>query len=334
MKFSLSTANLKKLLVGASAAFHLFTVALPAQVALPLRVAGPPGKPANGDCFRELFEHPDQWKDARANIDMLLYAGQKFSPGKSGQFTDAELTTWFAQMRQWNLPLELEVGAVKEWGPTAQKTFASEHPDWDRILRLGGPFASLAMDEPLICTRNRLHLPDAYAVQETANFIALVRKNYPQVRIGDIEPYPSIPWQDHGVWIAALQKKLAEMNVRGLDFYRLDVNWISFDVANIGSWKEVQKIETSCRKARLPFSLIYWSSGYPLFKRLGIGDDSTWYAGVMTQGYAYASIGARPDQYCLESWVGAPAHSVPDSDPNAYMGSARDFFTRFARPSP
>jgi len=303
-----------------------------AQEGIPLRVAGPPGA-NNGICFRELFEHPDQWKDARSNIDMLLYAGQHFSPGKGGQFTDDELKPWFAQMQQWGLKLELEVGAVKEWGPTGDKTFAAEHPAWDRILGLGAPFASIAMDEPLSCTRRLLKQPDDYAVQETANFIAKVRKNYPQVRVGEIEPYPSIPWEDHPKWIAALQKKLADMNVRGLDFYRLDVDWVTFDIRNKGSWNEVKKIEDYCKSVKLPFSLIYWASGFSYFQKLNVGDDSTWYVRVMSQGYAYASVKGRPDQYCIESWVGAPAHSVPDSDMNAYMRSARDFFPKFAKPS-
>jgi len=323
----------KCLLSSALAVFYSCVISGQAQDSVPFRVAGPPGA-NNGVCFRELFEHPDQWKDARSNIDMLLYAGQHFSPGKSSQFTDDELKVWFAQMQQWNLKLELEVGAVKEWGPTAEKTFGAEHAAWDRIVGLGAPVASIAMDEPLICTRMRLKKPDDYAVEETAKFIAMVRKNYPQIRVGDIEPYPSISWEDHAKWIAALQKKLAEMNVRGIDFYRLDVDWMTFDVVNKGSWNEVKKIENYCKSVKLPFSLIYWAAGYPAYQRLGIGDDSTWYIGVMSQGYAYTSVRGKPDQYCIESWVGAPAHSVPDSDINAYMRSARDFFPRFAKPLP
>jgi len=323
----------KYLLFSALAVFCSSVFSAQAQDGVPFRVAGPPGA-NNGICFRELFEHPDQWKDARSHIDMLLYAGQHFSPGKNSQFTDTELKAWFAQMQLWNLKLELEVGAVKEWGPTAEQTFTAEHPAWDRILGLGAPLVSIAMDEPLICTRSRLQKPDDYAVQETANFIAMVRQHYPQIRVGDIEPYPSISREDHSKWIAALQKKLADMNVRGLDFYRLDVDWVAFDVVNKGSWNEVKKIEDDCQRVKLPFSLIYWSSGYPLFQRLHLGDDSTWYIGVMSQGYAYASVNGRPDQYCIESWVGAPAHSVPDSDMDAYMRSARDFFPRFAKPSP
>ena len=37
---------------------------------------------------------------------------------------------------------------------------------------------------------------DDDAVRETANYIALLGKNYPQVLIGDIEPYRFIPLAD------------------------------------------------------------------------------------------------------------------------------------------
>jgi hypothetical protein len=103
---------------------------------------------------------------------------------------DEELRAWLPQIEKWGLKLGLEVGAVKEWGPTGQKVFESQRRSLDRIRSLGGHIHALAMDEPLCCVRQRLKKPDAYAVEETAQFVALARKYYPKVRIGDIEPYP------------------------------------------------------------------------------------------------------------------------------------------------
>jgi len=42
-----------------------------------------------------------------------------------------------------------------------------------------------AMDEPFLCCRMHVHK------------LALVRKHHPQILIGDIETYPSIPLADH-----------------------------------------------------------------------------------------------------------------------------------------
>jgi len=296
---------------------------------LPHYVVGPPNGHAinKGLCFRELFEKPDQWKEARALTDALLYADWTFC-----EFTDSELKAWFAQMNQWKIKLELEVGAIKDWGPTGALTFKRQQPMWNRLQRLGGSIYSVAMDEPLCCVRGSMHKPDEYAVEETANFIGLVRANYPKMLIGDIEPYPSLPLAGQMKWIDALQKRLAEKKIKGLDFYRVDVDWIVFDIRNEGSWNEVKKLEHYCRSIKLPFSLIYWSPGTDLMKHRGLADDSTWLTGVMAQGYAYASVAGAPDQYVVESWVNSPSHSVPETADYTFTRSVLDFGRKFVAP--
>ena len=122
--------------------------------------------------------------------------------------------------------------------------------------------------------------------------------------------------------------------MRGLDFYRLDVDWIRFTVQNKGSWKEVRDLERFCRQKKLPFSLIYWSSGYPGMLKRGMADDSTWYVNVMQQGYDYAFIDGKPDQYVIESWVGAPSQSIPETADWTFTRSVRDFAKKFVKRSP
>jgi len=297
---------------------------------LPRYVVGPPNssKLNKGLCFRELFEKPDQWKEARALTDALLYADWSFK-----DFTDAELKTWFAQMKQWNIKLELEVGGVKEWGgKTGESTFKIQKPNWDRLQSLGGTIYSIGMDEPLCCVRGAIKKSDEYAVEETANFIGLVRANYPNMLVGDVEPYPYLPLEDHIKWIVALQNRLTAKKIKGLDFYRLDVDWVTYDLANKGTWKEVKKLEQYCKGIKLPFSLIYWSPTYATMKQHNLSDDSTWLTGIMAQGYAYASVGGAPDQYVLESWVDAPAHSVPETADYSFTRSALDFGRKFVKP--
>lgn len=323
----------------------LFTLGLFAIVLLPLQATaqaqpstnhviptvwmGPPAS-ENGKCLRELFAHPDQWQQTRALIDGLLYADHHLNR----QFTDDELRSYFADLQKWQMKFSLEVGAIKEWGMTGTDTFTKQRPMWDRFQRLGGNIYAIAMDEPLLCVRRKLKKPDDYAVQETASFIALVRQHYPQALIGDIETYPSIPLADHLWWLDALQKRLAEMNVRGLDFYRLDVNWVEFNVFSRGSWPEVKKLEQECRKRKLPFSLIYWASDYPAMKKRGLADDSTWYVSIMRQGYDYALVNGAPDQYVIESWVDAPAQVIPEANDFTFTRSVRDFSQRFVKRSP
>lgn len=285
---------------------------------------GPPSY-GNGRCFRELFEKPDDWKQTRAAIDVLMYADHRLHK----QFSDPELRAWFALLKQWKLKLCLEVGAVKPWGLTGQKTFAVQRPMWDRFKRLGADIHAIAMDEPLLCARKHIQKSDDYALRETAAFVALVRRHFPETLLGDIETYPSIPLEDHYRWVEALDKRLAEMHVRGLDFYRLDVNWAEFVVFNRGCWGEVRKLERFCRRRKLPFSLIYWASGYPTLAKRGLADDSTWYVSVMRQGYDYAMVHGSPDHYVVQSWLEAPSRSTPEKASFTFTRSVLDFTRRF-----
>lgn len=120
---------------------------------------GPPSYD-NGKCFRELFEHPGAWKEARSVIDVLMYADHQLDR----QFTDDELRAWFLQLQQWKLKFALEVGAVKPWGQTGEKTFAVQRPKWERFRSLGANLHAIAMDEPLLCCRKHIDKPDDYAL--------------------------------------------------------------------------------------------------------------------------------------------------------------------------
>ncbi len=161
---------------------------------------GPPGQD-NGRPMRELFAHPEQWAETRALIDVLFISDLN----TKRQFTDDELRAWFAQLKQWKLKFGMEVGAIKPWGQTGADCFAKERANWERVQRLGGEIYAIAMDEPLCCCRFHIKKPDDYAVEETASYIACVRTNFPDIRIGDIETYPSIPIPDHMRWIEALE---------------------------------------------------------------------------------------------------------------------------------
>ena len=296
------------------------------HVATPLVWMCPPSR-EGGKCLRELFEHPDQWKQARATVDVLGYADHTLDK----QFTDEQLRAWLPRLQEWGIKLALEVGAVKPWGKTGRKVFEVQRPKWDRVQRLGGQIYAIAMDEPLSAVRREIHQPDDYAVEETANFIALVRQYYPQVLIGDIEPYPSIPLADLVHWIESLQARLAARHVRGLDFFRLDVNWAVFIVAKGGSWPEVKTLERDCRRRKLPFSMIYWPADFPAMQRHGLADDSTWYVSTMQQGYDYAMVGGAPDQYVVQSWVDGPSKIVPETDPFSFTRAVLDFNQKFVK---
>ena len=66
----------------------------------------PPGI-ENGKSFRDLFEHPDDWKETRSLVDVLMYTDLNFKR----QFNDDELRRWFGQLKDWKIRVGMEVGA-------------------------------------------------------------------------------------------------------------------------------------------------------------------------------------------------------------------------------
>lgn len=291
-----------------------------ASHSIPKLVISPPG-----DGLRDLFEHANEWAQARSLTGMIVYADHS-----TLNFSEGDLRTWLATMRTWNIGLEFEVGALKGWGPTADIAFQMGKPIWDRAMRLGANLVSIVLDEPLAGAR-ALQKSDTYAVEQTARFIGLVRQHFPGVRIGDVEPYPGINLEDHMAWLARLQARLQALHIAPLDFYRADVDWVSFAKAGKGSWKGVAALADGTHKAGLPFSLIYWASGYPSENTEGFTGPDTWYVEVMAQGYAVVDAGIHPDQFVLESWIHTPPRTVPEDQDYTFTRSVLDFGRKFVR---
>lgn len=279
----------------------------------------------SGQCIRDLFTHPEQWSATRPYVDVYEFSSFKY-------FSDDELRTWFGQLKKWNIKLAVENGAIKDWAPTAEKMIAAETPYFNQIKNDGGTLYALAMDEPLIAVRDRIKKDDDYAAQQTANYITQLRNLVPGILVGDIEPYPAIPVSDQITWIEQVNDRLAAQGQRGLDFYRIDPNWIASTIFGSGSWKDLSRLESYCKWRKIPFSMIYWASGIDGLTKHGISPDNAWYVGAVNQAAELSVAGSQPDQYVIESWVnGAPAHSLPETDPFSFMGSVNEIATHFAK---
>lgn len=276
--------------------------------------------PPDNQEMSAMFHSPQEWAEARQYVSGIIRADHTLK-----SVGDAELRYWFHQMNAWHLALQFEVGAIKEWATRGDEAFKIDASYWKRAQHLGASIGSIAMDGPLAFTLNKLHLPMESAVDETVKFVALVRRSFPGVQVGDIEPFPSLPVSAHEAWIDALDRRLVTMGLPQLDFYRVDANWIAFTVARKGNWSEVKAIEDICNGRRLPFSLIYWASDYPLRRSQEAVKPGAWYESILAQGHAYAAVGGAPAQYVIESWIGIPTEALPDTQETTFTGSVLSF---------
>ena len=299
------------------------------QRRIPDFLIGVPGKDKQR-ALRELTEQSDQWAELRRRCGNLLVADHSLDR----EFRDdAELTALLGKIRAMNLPLQLEVGAVKQWGKTGQECFDRQQPKWERFLRCGGVIDSIAMDEPLVCTQVHLKMGDdamEHALEETVKFVGLVRRAYPHWMVGDIEGFPGLPLDDLIRWIDQLEARLKADHGRGLDFFRLDVDWMHF-VHNTGKgrWSDIKRVENHCRSKNIPFSIVYWASNYPAMLKKELADDVTWYVGAIQMGFNYAAVGGTPDQIVVQSWVAGPPTILPETAPFSFTRSALDIVNRF-----
>ena len=299
---------------------------------IPTFVLGPPGC-NDGQAIRELAHYPEQWEQVRSRVGNLLYADHVLHRQNPD---DAGLTELLSKFREMNLPLQLEVGAVKPWGRTGAEAFAKQKPMWERFLRCGAMIDSIALDEPLVCCKfvikDELNGTDPmeYAVTETAEFIALVRRDYPNWKIGSIEGFPSLSADQLIQWIDSLEAALEAKGIHGLDFFRIDTDWMHFvHDTKKGSWHDMRRIEEHCRRKGISFSVIYWAANYPAMLKRDLADDRTWYVGVLRMGFDYAAVGGMPDQIVVQSWVDGPNTFLPETKPFTFTNSALDLTDRF-----
>ena len=279
--------------------------------------------------FEALLDNPDQWSELRLSVGAILYPDWGFR-----SMSDTELNQWMSKMRALNLTLELEVGVIKPWSSSGEKSFQKDSVVWDRIIKAGGVISAVAMDDPLSAAVSQVKPPMSVenGVREIAAFVALVHQHYPNIKVGLINPYPFFSPEDTISAVNNLQGKLSHMGARGLDFYRMDPNWIAFVLGNHpGSWDGMKQIQQYCDSIKLPFSLIYWPAGYPRDVKLNgdVHDDKLWYKGLMQEGAGYAGTGMKPNQIVIESWVGAPSLTVPESNSLTLTGSALDFLHKY-----
>jgi|GEM_PF-549907 len=316
----------------------------------------PPPWPGNGQCLRELVQRGDEWRTARSQVRGIgTYAWLL-----NVHHSDDDLRAMFARLGEWKLCFGLEVPVVKakNWGMPdplqAQSAFDQLAGFTARFRSLGmGGVAWFAFDEPVYAARyaipasgatvpsapaielfGRVKMdPDsahriAYAAAETASFIAQMRKVHPKAQLGDIEPYPALNPDEIETAVNAIQKNCIERGIKGLEFFRLDVDWDLMEQKTFGSWAEVNQIAAMCRAHGIAFHMIFWAANQP---RLVKSDSSPmhWRDGILHQGKAYHDAGGRPEALIIESWLHTPEHAVPETSPETFTASVLEFLKAF-----
>jgi hypothetical protein len=267
----------------------------------------------------------DSWSETRRSTSYLGVAD--YALASYAESHAREVAACFRNMNAAGLGLSLGTAALKQWCTTGQACYDGLSPAWNRLLALGANLEVLEIDEPLtmVLGHDGWPLPRDfdYAVEQTAEFIRLVRQNYPRVRIVEQEAYPAIAAETLRSWIRSLAKACAARGVTGPDYFEIDHNWNEpFGTgADHWNWSDIRSMLNEAHGAQMGFGVIFWRAN----PRYGDTDEG-WYNGVMDQGASYQSEGIVPDFYSILSWLTVPERIVPDRlYDTSFMGTVRTF---------
>ncbi|HOI97353.1 MAG TPA: hypothetical protein PLA19_02505 [Candidatus Pacearchaeota archaeon] len=287
-----------------------------------LQFAPQPYAPSHGvGCadYMDLFNNESQWKDARKKVDIFYLYGplQRW-------FSETEVSIIFSKLNQWGVNIALEEGAVKDWGCAGEVTAGVTIADIDKIESYGAKVSHISMDEPFIggqyvlAGRSCNQTMDESLI-ETVKYINLIKQKYPDIIIGDIEPYPYFSVEQLKQWIIGFKEK------SGDDFpsFQVDIDYRYARERGLDIVSELNDLSSFCRARGIKFAIIAGGAtcgNYPL----PVASDKDFYESTLAD--AQWVIAKVPQDFgVVQSWGKYPQKCNSDSGNYTFSRLAKDF---------
>ncbi len=266
--------------------------------------------------WRELFMQPDApWPPFMDHVQVIAFAGNfKSAP-------DDVLVKAFAKMKQKHIAFAIEslaqswVGFPEHCGhgvegytdPPGNAAIAR------KIKAAGGELTYVTMDGPFSSGHyydgpNACHDPIPVVAERAAAVMREYKKVFPNVQIGDTEPFPSLvkhpTWQqDYQEWMQAFEKAYGEP----IAFLNMDVNWPEDN----SHWqRSMREAADFTRTNHLSMGIVY-NAAIPG----GAKSDQQWLESAVGNFTAVEKgLDIAPDKALFESWAYFPKRSITDTD--------------------
>lgn len=266
----------------------------------------------------ELFSDPDSWSEAREKIDVFqFFSGNLFAEpceicGDNSLPALAGVEA-FRLLDEWGVAIAIEVGAVYEGGCQGEINFGRDAGVViSSVQRQGGKVSFVAMDEPLLHSSDKPvsgacgYIPKE-AATEAADFAAAVTSAYPEIVVGDIEPYPHYSVAELEDWIVALEEAGFVPGFFHLDVDTERVRTHGHDVAS-----DLAALKAFVEERGIVFGVILTSNWTQS------GNDTDYFASTLEWVQVVKEAIGRPSDVIFESWQGPAAsghHEVPTNLP-------------------
>jgi hypothetical protein len=198
-----------------------------------------------------------------------------------------------------------------------------------RFQSLGGEVKFLAMDEPL--TFGRLPSPEGCSLSleqiamEVAAYVSAIRKDFPDIVIGDIE-FENAGVDDVKAFLDSYEKIMGEP----LPFLHWDINWIQPIKWWNTNYKQRQflwtewigqanNLESYCREHGTKFGMIYNGNS-------NAESDGEWLSQAEDHFAMYESLSDTPDHIIFQSWNMYPQYVLPETDPTKFTYIINRYF--------
>lgn len=274
--------------------------------------------------YPELFTKPEQWSKARSRIDVFKFYTQNVLEYPCAICGDNTLDAFveaqaFRRLTDWGIAIAVEVGAVKEWGCTGKEEFRVAKETIQNIRANGGIVTFLDMDEPfiggeLVANGKTCGHTMEQSADVASQFVRQVKAAYPNILVGDTEPYPYFSVTELEQWILALEARGTT-----LAHFHLDVDIENVRVNRRDVVTDLQTLSQFFQEHQIPFGVIF---------------TSNWTAAGSNRAYFDSTMGwirtvndaiGKPQHVIFQSWQGpAPsgAHefpiNLPENDPKDY----------------
>jgi hypothetical protein len=275
--------------------------------------------------FVDMFTDPDAWSHAQASMDVFRFHSSVLftmpcaicGDNYLQPFVDADA---FRKLADWGIGIGIEVGALYENGCDGERNY------WRdagvvilNVERNGGKVAFLAMDEPLLHGGNKpiagaCNYSLEEAADETAIFVKTVQTYYPEIIVGDTEPYPHYSVAQLEDWILEL-----ESNGISLPFFHLDVDIERVRVEAQDVTADLQELKRFCDERGIAFGVIFTSNWTQA------SSDRDYYLSTMSWLEMVKEAIGRPNHIIFESWQGPSPNglhevplNLPANDPDGY----------------
>jgi hypothetical protein len=209
-----------------------------------------------------------------------------------------------------------------------------------KLLRAGASLSIIGMDEPLYFGhyyqgKNACRSTIQEVAQRTAVIVKIYAAAFPNLIVGDSEPFPAISnekgWQgDYAKWVTAFHAAAGTP----LSFTDIDFNWGDpalnrKDAPGMSNPAAIaalaRTIAPVLRANGAAVGMIYTGFGG------GQLTDARWMTQARAHMDAVESSGIKPDHITVVSWDKFPATTVPESNPDALSNLVAYYVDRYRR---